>query len=127
MKILDAAQTLHGGTMAKRGERQWWWADEVRARYVHVDHPKSMLPGGVTYVEFVHEPETRPLQPAELRVAAILENMPRGDLDSLTEKEIVRKVMAKLKTEHNSDKLTRSVFRNAFDYVRDGTLPRRRR
>jgi hypothetical protein len=70
--------------------------------------------------------ETRPLQPAERRIVSILVDLSPLDGDPVREKTIFRRAEAKLKAEHNGAKLTRSVFRNALDYVRDGRLPRRR-
>jgi hypothetical protein len=65
---------------------------------------------------------TRPLQPAERRLVAVL--MDLGDIGSLTQKEIARKVRPKLKPEHR--KFGRSTLSIALDYFRDGTLPPRR-
>ena len=115
--------------MAKRGERQWWWADEMRLRYVRRPGSERLVPGGIVTAEFVHDPPTRPLQPAELRVVAILEDLFQSDPDlaSRPDKVVMDEVEKKLKAEHNGVKLTRSVFRVALDYVRDGTLPPRRR
>jgi hypothetical protein len=115
--------------MAKRGKREWWWADEMRFRYVRHPGSERLVPGGIVTGEFVHDPPTRPLQPAELRIVAILIDLypPDGDPGSRSEKAIRAEVETKLKAEHNDIKLTRSVLWAALTYVRDGKLPPRRR